>query len=84
MNNAGMENVSGVVDKLYRPLHDLRVSVTDRCNFRCVYCMPKSVFNKDYKFLSRNEILSWDNIVNVVKAAAPLGCLLYTSPSPRD
>jgi len=73
MSNAGMENVSGVVDKLYRPLHDLRVSVTDRCNFRCVYCMPKSVFNKDYKFLSRNEILSWDNIVNVVKAAAPLG-----------
>jgi len=68
-----MQNGSAVVDKLYRPLHDLRVSVTDRCNFRCVYCMPKSVFNKDYKFLSKSEILSWDNIVDVVKAAAPLG-----------
>ncbi len=68
-----MQNPSTVVDKLYRPLHDLRVSVTDRCNFRCVYCMPKSVFNKDYKFLNRDEILSWDHIVDVVKAAAPLG-----------
>ncbi len=62
-----------VVDRLYRPLHDLRVSVTDRCNFRCVYCMPKSVFNKDYEFLKRNELLSWDNIVSVVEAVAPLG-----------
>lgn len=73
MSSDGMQNGSAVVDKLYRPLHDLRVSVTDRCNFRCVYCMPKSVFNKDYKFLSKSEILSWDNIVDVVKAAAPLG-----------
>jgi len=62
-----------VVDRLYRPLHDLRVSVTDRCNFRCVYCMPKSIFNKDYQFLKRDQILSWDEIVRVVQAAAPLG-----------
>jgi GTP 3',8-cyclase len=62
-----------VVDRLYRPLHDLRVSVTDRCNFRCVYCMPKSVFNKDYEFLKRNELMSWDNIVSVVEAVTPLG-----------
>ena len=62
-----------VADRLFRPLHDLRVSVTDRCNFRCVYCMPKSVFDKDYEFLKRDQILSWDNIVSVVEAAAPLG-----------
>jgi len=73
MSNDVTESSTAVVDKLYRPLHDLRVSVTDRCNFRCVYCMPKSVFNKDYKFLNRDEILSWDHIVDVVKAVTPLG-----------
>jgi len=62
-----------VVDRLYRPLHDLRISVTDRCNFRCVYCMPKSIFNKDHQFLKRDQILSWDEIIRVVEAAAPLG-----------
>ena len=40
-----------VTDRLERPLRDLRISVTDRCNFRCVYCMPKEVFGKDYQFL---------------------------------
>lgn len=73
MDNGSVNKASVVVDKLHRPLHDLRVSVTDRCNFRCVYCMPKSVFNKDYKFLHRDEILSWDHIVDVVKAVTPLG-----------
>jgi len=63
----------GVVDKLHRPLRDLRVSVTDRCNFRCVYCMPKSVFNKDYRFLPRAELLSFEEITRVVKAAAGFG-----------
>src|SRR5262245_18923920 len=43
-------------DKLNRPLRDLRISVTDRCNFRCVYCMPKEVFGKDYQFLDRKEL----------------------------
>lgn len=62
-----------IVDKLNRPLRDLRVSVTDRCNFRCVYCMPKSVFNKDYKFLPRKELLSFEEITRVVKAAAGFG-----------
>ena len=62
-----------VVDKLRRPLRDLRVSVTDRCNFRCVYCMPKSVFNKDYKFLPRSELLSFEEITRVVKTAAEFG-----------
>lgn len=62
-----------VVDKLNRPLRDLRVSVTDRCNFRCVYCMPKSVFNKEYKFLPRKELLSFEEITRVVKTAAQFG-----------
>ena len=62
-----------VVDKLSRPLRDLRVSVTDRCNFRCVYCMPKSVFNKDHKFLPKSELLSFEEITRVVSAAAEFG-----------
>ncbi len=62
-----------VVDKLHRPLRDLRVSVTDRCNFRCVYCMPKSVFSKEYKFLPRSELLSFEEITRVVKTAAQFG-----------
>jgi len=49
------------------------VSVTDRCNFRCVYCMPKSVFNKEYKFLPRSELLSFEEITRIVTAAAKFG-----------
>jgi len=46
-----------VGDRLGRPLRDLRVSVTDRCNFRCPYCMPKEIFGRDHAFLPRAEIL---------------------------
>ncbi len=49
-------------DALARPLHDLRISVTDRCNFRCVYCMPKDVFGKDYAFLPQSSLLSFEEI----------------------
>lgn len=62
-----------VTDRYKRPLRDLRISVTDRCNFRCVYCMPKSVFDKSYQFLPRSELLSYEEIHQVVKAAAALG-----------
>ncbi len=48
-----------------RPLRDLRISVTDRCNFRCTYCMPKSVFDKDYRFLPKPELLSFDEIARM-------------------
>ncbi|AEI77783.1 molybdenum cofactor biosynthesis protein MoaA [Cupriavidus necator N-1] len=51
-----------VADTRGRPLHDLRISVTDRCNFRCVYCMPKEVFDKDYTFLPHSELLSFEEI----------------------
>jgi len=63
----------GITDGLNRPIHDLRVSVTDRCNFRCVYCMPKEKFGKGYKFLSKQELLSFEEIIRIVKAFSELG-----------
>ncbi len=62
-----------VADRRGRPLRDLRVSVTDRCNFRCVYCMPKEVFGKGHRFLPKRELLSFEEIVRVVRASAELG-----------
>jgi len=61
------------VDTFKRPLRDLRVSVTDRCNFRCVYCMPKEVFGKDFQFLPRAEILSFEEIERLVRVFVGLG-----------
>jgi cyclic pyranopterin phosphate synthase len=54
-------------DKLGRPLRDLRISVTDRCNFRCVYCMPKEVFGNDYQFLERKALLSFEEITRLAR-----------------
>jgi len=54
-------------DTLGRPLHDLRISVTDRCNFRCTYCMPKEVFGRAYKFLARDELLSFEEIARLAR-----------------
>ncbi|MBL8098711.1 MAG: GTP 3',8-cyclase MoaA [Anaerolineales bacterium] len=54
-------------DSLNRPLRDLRISVTDRCNFRCVYCMPKEVFGADYEYLHRNQILTFEEITRLAK-----------------
>ncbi len=54
-------------DTLNRPLRDLRISVTDRCNFRCVYCMPKEVFGSDYQFLHRDQILSFEEITRLAR-----------------
>lgn len=56
-----------LLDALGRPLHDLRISVTDRCNFRCVYCMPKEVFDKDYAYLPQGELLSFEEITRVAR-----------------
>ena len=61
------------LDTFRRPLRDLRVSVTDRCNFRCVYCMPKEVFGKDFQFLPRAEILSFEEIERLVRVFVGLG-----------
>ena len=54
-------------DALNRPLHDLRISVTDRCNFRCTYCMPKEVFGRAYKFLPRDELLTFEEITRLAR-----------------
>jgi cyclic pyranopterin phosphate synthase len=61
------------LDTLNRPLRDLRISVTDRCNFRCVYCMPKEVFGRDYKFLERRELLSFEEIERLARIFVGLG-----------
>ncbi len=74
---AGNDKVTAVArrvkDALGRPLRDLRVSVTDRCNFRCVYCMPREVFGADHPFLERREILSFEEIVRLVGIFKSLG-----------
>jgi cyclic pyranopterin phosphate synthase len=62
-----------VVDTLGRPVRDLRISVTDRCNFRCVYCMPKEVFGRDYRFLDRRELLSFEELERLARSFARLG-----------
>jgi len=59
--------MTSVRDRIGRPLRDLRISVTDRCNFRCVYCMPKEVFGKDYQFLERKELLTFEEIVRLAR-----------------
>jgi cyclic pyranopterin phosphate synthase len=56
-----------LTDRLHRPLRDLRVSVTDRCNFRCTYCMPKEVFNREHRFLPHAELLSFEEITRLAR-----------------
>ena len=56
-----------LTDTLHRPLRDLRISVTDRCNFRCVYCMPKEIFGPDHQFLHRDEILTFEEITRLAR-----------------
>jgi cyclic pyranopterin phosphate synthase len=60
-------------DVFRRPLRDLRVSVTDRCNFRCVYCMPKEIFGKDYAFLPQKDVLTFEEIARLVRICVDLG-----------
>ena len=65
---AVLETPTGALaDALARPLHDLRISVTDRCNFRCVYCMPKEVFDKDYSYLPHAALLSFEEITRLAR-----------------
>jgi GTP 3',8-cyclase len=65
--------MSSVVDSRERPVRDLRISVTDRCNFRCTYCMPKEVFGRDFAFLPRAELLTFEEIVRLASAFAAEG-----------
>ncbi len=62
-----------ITDTLGRPLRDLRISVTDRCNFRCIYCMPKNVFGHDYPFLAREKLLAVEEIHRLTRIFATLG-----------
>ena len=62
-----------ITDKFNRPMRDLRISVTDRCNFRCTYCMPKEVYGEAYRFLPKEELLNFDEIERITKLFANLG-----------
>src|SRR5262245_1492502 len=62
-----------LADTLSRPMHDLRISVTDRCNFRCTYCMPREVFDANYKFLPHEAILSFEEIARLAGIFVGLG-----------
>src|SRR5690349_1153981 len=74
MTSSTLHGPAGVLrDTFGRPLRDLRISVTDRCNFRCVYCMPKEVFGKDYQFLERKALLSFEEIKRLVRVFQGLG-----------
>jgi GTP 3',8-cyclase len=65
--------MGATLDRLGRPVRDLRISVTDRCNFRCLYCMPREVYGRDYAFLPRAQILSFEEIARVAGAFHGLG-----------
>jgi GTP 3',8-cyclase len=65
--------VEPLLDQLNRPLETLRISITDRCNFRCVYCMPKEVYGRDHVFLERKELLSLEEIARVAAVFTGLG-----------
>jgi len=64
---------SAVADRLARPLRDLRISVTDRCNLRCVYCMPKQVFGRDFRFIPHSEMLSFEEISRLATLFVRMG-----------
>jgi len=64
---------TSVKDARQRPLRDLRISVTDRCNFRCVYCMPKHLFGSDHAFLPRSELLSYEEIQRLARSFSAIG-----------
>jgi cyclic pyranopterin phosphate synthase len=67
------EPTGRLLDRLSRPLRDLRISVTDRCNFRCGYCMPKAVFDRDYQFLPHASLLSFEEITRLARVFAAHG-----------
>ena len=75
-----------LADTRGRPLRDLRISVTDRCNFRCTYCMPREVFDADYKFLPHEAILSFEEIARLARVFVGLGVkkIRLTGGEPED
>ena len=73
MSEAALPADQPLADRFGRPLRDLRISVTDRCNFRCRYCMPREVFGADFEFLPRDEILTFEEIARIAGITAQLG-----------
>ncbi len=72
--DAGVAKDAAVIrDALQRPLHDLRISLLDQCNFRCPYCMPADEFHEDYEFLAKQQRLSHDEILKIARVAAGIG-----------
>lgn len=69
----GRMNTTSIQDQLKRPIRDLRISLTDRCNFRCSYCMPKEIFGEDYAFLPARELLSFAEILRLTRLFVSLG-----------
>ncbi len=67
------ENQNKIIDQMKRPLRDLRISVTDKCNFRCRYCMPEEIFGPDYPFLQREQLLSFEEMERLVRIFVSLG-----------
>ena len=65
-----------LADTLARPLRDLRISVTDRCQFRCTYCMPREVFGRDFVFLPREQLLTFEELTRLARVFAGLGVAL--------
>ncbi|HET7686753.1 MAG TPA: radical SAM protein, partial [Candidatus Limnocylindria bacterium] len=68
-----IESAPRLTDTLGRALHDLRISVTDRCNFRCTYCMPKEIFGRDFAFLPRDQVLRFEEIERLARVFVGLG-----------
>ena len=70
---AVVENIKPVTDTLRRPLHDLRISVTDKCNLRCTYCMPADHYHENYEFLKREDLLTFEEIARIARAFVEAG-----------
>ncbi len=70
---AASDSSNRPLDQFRRPLRDLRISVTDRCNFRCPYCMPKEIFGAEYAFLPKTEVLTDDELVRLARAFVRAG-----------
>ncbi|MFF2243403.1 GTP 3',8-cyclase MoaA [Arthrobacter sp. NPDC058130] len=66
-------DANSITDTFHRPLRDLRISVTDRCNFRCVYCMPREIFGRDFVFMPRDQLLTFEEITRLASIAVAHG-----------
>ena len=68
-----MKSKSTITDKLSRPIKDLRISVTDRCNFRCTYCMPEQIYGHRYKFIDKSSLLTFQEIITITEILVEMG-----------